>query len=129
MRSSTFVLPRLFQIALLHRRKLRIDDDDFRLERVQPRRAISSTLPVPMSVAGRGLRQRHDPFGDHIEADGGGQPHGFRKTRFRIAPEILVGAAAGFGFDMNDKRRAPSRELLPLLAALQAVSSAAGSTS
>src|SRR5271170_7962178 len=97
-----FRAPRLFQIALLHGAQLRIDDNDFRLERANFGCDLFNLAGADERCGPRAL-QLHDPFGDDVETDGGGEAHTFRKARFRIASEIVVRGRPRFGFYVYDK--------------------------
>ena len=102
-------VPGLLQIALLHRRELGVDDDDFRLERLAPRRRspppcrCRSGWPASAAPAARCCAT------DHVEADGGGQADRFGQAR--LAHRAGCARLARFGLDMDDEgraRRAPS---------------------
>ena len=94
-------VPRLFQIALLHRAQIGVDDDHFGFE--FPR--ICGDL-VHLAAADQccrnGPRQRYDQLRDDLQADGRGEAHAFGKPRFRIAIIAIVRAAA-LGLHVNDE--------------------------
>ncbi len=118
-------LPGALEIALLDRRELGIDDDDFGFE---PARLGRDLLDLAAADQGRRrrARQRHDVRGDDVEADGRRQPDRFVKTGLRIAPRPLVGHGAMLMRNMQDKGRARGcTAVLPgLVGVAQAVSSA-----
>ena len=122
--------PRPFEIALLHGAQMRVDDDHFRFERARLGGDLFDLAGADQR-GGTADRQRHDPLRNDFEPDGRGQADAFRKPRLCVTVEAIVGRMARFRLDMNDKRRASMRAVSPRCAigALQAVSSAAGSTS
>lgn len=93
-------VPRLLQIALLHGRKLRIDDDDFRFERARLGTNLFHLARTDQSSRNR-PREGHDVLPDDVQADSRRQTDGFGETRFGIAQ---LEAVARFALDMNDER-------------------------
>ena len=97
-------VPRLLQIALLHRRKLRVDDDHFGLERACFTRDLLDLAAADQCRRCR-PHQRDDRGGDDGKADGGGQPDGFGQTRFCIAVDARA-RGTRLRLHMDDDRRA-----------------------
>ena len=85
--------PGLFQIALLHRRERRVDDARLRARGSAHSALISSTFPVPTSVAGRRPRDRGDQALLDFKSDRGGERYRLFETRFFAAARIGVGLA------------------------------------
>ena len=94
---------RLFEIALLHRRQRMVDDDQLGLVLLHDARPISSTLPVPSSVAGRGSVTVTISAMDDVEVDGA-RP---ARPLLRAAPRASARQAAADALVVL--RRAESR--------------------
>lgn len=94
--------PHLFEIALLNRRKLRIDDDDGGFERSCFGGNLFGLAAADQGGGGR-VRQRHDILGNDIQPDGRGEAHRLGQSRIGIAP---ARSTPRLGLNVDDERGA-----------------------
>ena len=94
-------VPGLLEVALLHRRQVRIDNDDVGFL-IPGDDGDLFNLAGAQQGRGRGPRQRRDLRHHHIQMNGGGQPDGFVQPRLSI-PQGARGCRAALGLYMDDK--------------------------
>jgi|SRR5579871_196311 len=118
--------PRLFEIALLDRRELRIDDDNFGFMRARNGGDLLD-LAAPDECRGNSPRQRHDDARDNIEPDGRGETDGLLEPRLRVAIRARA-QLARLRLDVKDNRRSRRfrRAVLGVRCSAQACSAACG---
>jgi hypothetical protein len=119
--------PRLFEIALLHRRELCVDDDDLGL-RIARHSADLCNLAASHERCGNRPSKRHNELLHHFEADRGRQADGLGKTR----PCVTLARSTelpALGLHMNDKGSTRLRRAASALADVYAVSAVAGASS
>ena len=94
-------LPRLFQIALLHRRQGVVDDDGFGVRGAHERGQFLDLARAEQG-RGRGAAQPHDLFGAHVEVQRAGKARRLLKP-FARQPGT-VRASVGVNDDRPDQR-------------------------
>ena len=102
-------IPRLLEIALLHRRHDVVDDDETDVEFAYP---LADFIDLPRSEQGRWarLRQRHDRRVDDVEVDGLCKSDGFGETIFRrvdLRKRLRLFADAHLAFPYGNKHEGP----------------------
>ncbi len=90
---QNLAVPGLLQIALLHRRQMRIDDDDFRFL-VFRQQADLFHLAAAQQRRRYGPRQRRDLRHHHVQMNGGCQLDRLVQARLRI-PQCRIRARSG----------------------------------
>ena len=94
-------VPGLFQIALLHRRQLVVDDHGLGLGGADQGGQLIHLARTEQGGR-RDLADPHDLLAAHIEVEGAGEAHGLFQTLDRLA-RALAGAGVG-AFGMDDDR-------------------------
>ena len=120
--------PRLFQIALLDGRKLRVDDDHFGLERRDLRGDLFDLAAADQCRGHWAARAARSLARRPRRPMAAVSPTASARRASASRSEMFVGAPRRLGLYVNDERRATLRVAMPLSCLrLRRVSSAAGS--